>query len=534
LDEQFFKPIVFLRFQMLSNCVVNPAKFSTAPTTYHLTMLSFQTILGLHCYLETHQRQTIGLVPTMGALHQGHRSLIDRARQENDLVVVSLFINPLQFAPNEDLDRYPRQLAADTQLCQAAGVDILFTPTTQSIGALPGITQVVPPASLTDRLCGRSRPNHFTGVATIVHKLFQIVQPSRAYFGQKDAQQLAVIRQMVTDLNLPVRVVGCPIVRASNGLALSSRNQYLSAPEKSQATTLYQSLQATKQLFAQGEHRVSVLLQTANQTLQQTPEIDIEYLELVDPQTMAPLEVVESIGLLAIAARIGSTRLIDNILLSQRKPVIAIDGPAGAGKSTVTKQVAQTLGLQFLDTGAMYRAVTWLVLESQVPLDKEAEIAEIVARCQIELQGARVLVDGRDVSAEIRSLEVTSKVSAIAALGAVRTALVQQQQTIGRNGGIVAEGRDMCSYVFPEAEVKIFLTATVEERARRRLAELPEKSISLEELAASIAERDYLDSTRAIAPLKKAADAVEIVSDGMSIDRVVAAIVALYENQRTV
>lgn len=495
-------------------------------------MISFQTILGLRCYLETHQGQTIGLVPTMGALHQGHRSLIDRAHQENDLVVVSLFVNPLQFAPNEDLDRYPRQLETDAQLCQEAGVDILFTPTTQSIGALPGITQVVPPTSLTDRLCGRSRPSHFTGVATIVHKLFQIVQPSRAYFGQKDAQQLAVIRQMVADLNLPVRVVGCPIVRASNGLALSSRNQYLSAPEKSQTTTLYQSLQATKQLFAQGEHRVSVLLQTANQTLQQTPEIDIEYLELVDPQTMAPLEVVESIGLLAIAARIGQTRLIDNMLLSQRKPVIAIDGPAGAGKSTVTKQVAQTLGLQFLDTGAMYRAVTWLVLESQLSLDNEAEIAEVVARCQIELQGAQVLMNGRDVSSEIRSLEVTSKVSAIAALGAVRTALVQQQQTIGRNGGIVAEGRDMCSYVFPEAEVKVFLTATVKERARRRLAELPEKSISLEELSASIAERDYLDSTRAIAPLKKAADAVEIVSDGMSIDQVVAMIVALYEEKR--
>jgi pantoate ligase / CMP/dCMP kinase len=493
-------------------------------------MLSFQTILGLRCYLETHPSQTIGLVPTMGALHAGHRSLIDRARQENDLVVVSIFVNPLQFGPHEDLDRYPRQLTADSQLCREAGVDVLFTPTAQSLGACPEITQVVPPASLTDRLCGRSRPGHFTGVATIVQKLLQIVQPSRAYFGQKDAQQLAVIRRMVGDLNLPVRVVGCPIVRDSNGLALSSRNQYLSEPETCQATTLFQSLQAIKQLFAQGECSAIALLQAGRQILQQTPSIDLEYLELVDPQTMANIEKVESVGLLAIAARVGQTRLIDNILLSQRKPVIAIDGPAGAGKSTVTKQVAQTLGLQFLDTGAMYRAVTWLVLESQISLDREAEIAEIVARCQIELQGAQVLVDGRDVSAEIRSLEVTSKVSAIAALGAVRTALVQQQQAIGRHGGIVAEGRDMCSYVFPEAEVKIFLTATVEERARRRLAELPDASIALAELVASIGERDRLDSTRAIAPLKKAVDAVEIVSDGMSIEQVVSAIVALYES----
>jgi pantoate ligase / CMP/dCMP kinase len=492
-------------------------------------MLSFQTILGLRCHLESQLGQTIGLVPTMGALHEGHRSLIDKARQENDLVVVSIFVNPLQFGPNEDLDRYPRPLEADIQLCRSAGVDVLFTPTAQSIGALPDITQVVPPVSLTDRLCGQSRPGHFNGVATIVHKLLQIVQPQRAYFGQKDAQQLAVIRRLVADLNLPVRILGCPIVRETNGLALSSRNQYLSASEKTQATALFRSLQAAKQLFGAGEQRADTLLKAAQETLRETPGVVLEYLELVDPATMAAIDRVETLGLLAIAARVGQTRLIDNLLLSQRQPVIAIDGPAGAGKSSVTKLVAQTLGLQFLDTGAMYRAVTWLVLESKIDLGREAEIAELVARCQIELRGAQVLVDGRDVSREIRTLEVTSQVSAIAALGAVRTALVQQQQAIGRNGGIVAEGRDMCSYVFPEAEVKVFLTATVEERARRRLAELPPGSITLAELVASIGERDRLDSTREIAPLKQAADAVEIVSDGLSIEQVVAKIIALYQ-----
>jgi pantoate ligase / CMP/dCMP kinase len=500
------------------------------------SMLSFQTILGLQCYLETHADRSIGFVPTMGALHQGHRSLIDRARQENDLVVVSIFVNPLQFGPTEDLDRYPRQLEADQQLCQAAGVDVLFMPTPASIGTSPEITQVVPPASLTSTLCGQSRPGHFSGVATIVSKLLNIVRPQRAYFGQKDAQQLAVIRRLVADLNLPVRIVGCPIIRADSGLALSSRNQYLTSEQQQQAAILYRSLQSAHQCFSQGERSTPILLTAAQQILRKTPELVLEYLELVDPLTMQPLENIEESGLLAIAARLGQTRLIDNLLLSTRKPIVAIDGPAGAGKSTVTKKVAETLGLQFLDTGAMYRAVTWLVLESQISLDNEAEIAEIVARSRIELRGTQVLIDGRDISTEIRTLEVTSKVSAIAALGAVRTALVQQQQAIGRLGGLVAEGRDMCTHVFPEAEVKIFLTATPGERANRRMAELQAKGsveLSLAELEASIAERDLLDSTRTIAPLKQAPDAVELVTDGLTIEAVVERIVTLYRQATT-
>ncbi len=214
--------------------------------------------------------------------------------------------------------------------------------------------------------------------------------------------------------------------------------------------------------------------------------------------------------------------------------MIAIDGPAGAGKSTVTKLVAKKLGLQFLDTGAMYRAVTWLVLESELALDNEAPIAALVSQSKIELQGTQVLINGQDVSTAIRTLEVTSKVSVIAALGAVREALVQQQQAIGRHGGLVAEGRDMCTHVFPDALVKIFLTATVAERARRRLEDLKNQGqaeLNLPELEKMIADRDYLDSTRSIAPLKKATDAVEIVTDGMSIEQVVAQIVELYRHK---
>jgi pantoate ligase / CMP/dCMP kinase len=494
-------------------------------------MHRFETILGLRCFLGILSTAKIGLVPTMGALHAGHRSLIDRARLENDIVIVSVFVNPLQFAPGEDLAKYPRQLEADQAICQAAGVDAIFLPTPVSIGIATDITQVVPPEQLVAGLCGRSRPGHFTGVATIVTKLLQIVRPTRAYFGQKDAQQLAVIKKLVADLHIPVQIVGCPIVRAANGLALSSRNQYLNDQQLTTAANIYRSLQSAQQLFIDGERQGVAILAAARQTLREYHEIEVDYLALVDPQNMENLETIEVAGLLAIAARVGQTRLIDNIMLSQQSPIIAIDGPAGAGKSTVTKLVAQTLGLQFLDTGAMYRAVTWLVLQADLPLNSEAEIAELVAKSRIELQGNQVLINGQDVSTEIRTLEVTSKVSAIAALGAVRTALVHQQQQIGRHGGIVAEGRDMCTYVFPEAGVKIFLTATVKERARRRLADLRaqgETKITLSELETTIAERDHLDSTREIAPLQKATDAVELVTDGLSIDQVVAQIVNLY------
>ena len=213
-------------------------------------------------------------------------------------------------------------------------------------------------------------------------------------------------------------------------------------------------------------------------------------------------------------------------------PMIAIDGPAGAGKSTVTKLVAARLGLLFLDTGAMYRSIAWLVLEANLALDDELNIAELVSRAKIVLAGDRVVVNGIDVTKAIRTQTVTSKVSAIAKLGVVRAELVKQQQAIGAQGGIVAEGRDMCTQVFPDAQVKIFLTASVGERARRRQQDLRDRGqgeVNLAELERSIAERDAIDSTREISPLKKAVDAVEIISDNLSIEEVVDAIVAMYE-----
>jgi pantoate ligase / CMP/dCMP kinase len=275
----------------------------------------FTTPSELSHYLQSHRSQAMGFVPTMGALHLGHQSLIDRARRENAMVVVSIFVNPLQFAPNEDLDRYPRQLEIDRVICETAGVDALFLPTAESMGIKEALTQIIPPAQMMAGLCGRTRLGHFQGVATIVTKLFNIVRPDRAYFGQKDAQQLAIIRRIVSDLNLPIEIVGCPTLRAESGLALSSRNQYLSATGRSQAAVIYRSLQQAQKLAAQGEPSHQHIFAAVKEELSTVPEFDLEYLELVDPQTLEPVDSIKQPALLAIAGRIENTRLIDNVVI---------------------------------------------------------------------------------------------------------------------------------------------------------------------------------------------------------------------------
>jgi len=277
------------------------------------------------------------------------------------------------------------------------------------------------------------------------------------------------------------------------------------------------------------------ILQAAKDILATEPAVRVEYLELVDPDTLEPLEIVTETGLLAIAARVGNTRLIDNTLLRTRKPILAIDGPAGAGKSTVTRRIADALNLMYLDTGAMYRAVTWKVLQSGTPLDDEPAIAELVGNSHLELipddGQLRVLMDGEDVTEAIRTPEVSNNVSAIASLSAVRKALVKQQQAYGRRGGLVAEGRDIGTHVFPDAELKIFLTASVKARSQRRHLELQQKGhsdLDLEQIEREIARRDEIDSTRSIAPLRKALDAIEVETDDLSIDEVTRTIVDLY------
>jgi len=274
----------------------------------------FTTPEELNSYLQCHRSQSIGLVPTMGALHLGHQSLLDRARHENAVAIVSIFVNPLQFGENEDLDRYPRQLELDRVICEQAGVDALFVPTVESMGIKDLLTQVIPPLAMMSTLCGRTRTGHFQGVATIVTKLLNIVRPDRAYFGEKDAQQLAIIRRIVADLNIPVEIVGCPTVRAASGLALSSRNQYLSPIGRSQAAVIYRSLQQA-QTLAVLEINAQKLLAAVTTELDTVPEFQLEYLELVDLDTLQPIDTVGKLAILAIAGRIEGTRLIDNTIV---------------------------------------------------------------------------------------------------------------------------------------------------------------------------------------------------------------------------
>jgi pantoate ligase/cytidylate kinase len=487
----------------------------------------------------------------MGALHIGHLSLIDRARTENACLVVSIFVNPLQFGAGEDFEQYPRTLEQDLQLCENAGVDAIFAPDPHEMGIndISKITQVIPPPAMTDILCGRSRVGHFQGVATIVTKLLNVVQPDRAYLGCKDGQQLAIIRKLVADLNLPVEIIGCPTVREPSGLAYSSRNQYLSIKDRVLAAHIYQSLrQAQQQFFLCYELCYpDQIIEAAQNYLAKLPEINLEYIELVDAKTLQPCTQITSEAelMLAIAARIENTRLIDNILLSHtitpRKPIIAIDGPAGAGKSTVTKQVANKLGLLFLDTGAMYRSVTLAVLREGIDLREQDKVQEIAASSKIQLfanpiagKPMQVLLNGEDITTEIRTPEVTANVSAIAAQAAVREILVKQQQLIGQTGGVVMEGRDIGTHVFPDAEVKVFLTASAEERAKRRQADLIAQGQVAPDLATlehEIQERDRKDSTRDHSPLTQAEDATLVNTDGLTIEEVVAAIVNLYEQK---
>ena len=255
-----------------------------------------------------------GLVPTMGCLHAGHMSLVKAAREICDRLVVSLFVNPAQFGPGEDFDRYPRAAERDSRLCREAGVDILFAPSGDEIYA-PDHSVFVEETALSSGLCGELRPGHFRGVTTVVAKLFNAVQPQVAVFGRKDAQQACVIKRMVRDLNFPVEIVVAPIVREDDGLAMSSRNAYLSATQREQARCLVRSLRSAESLFREGERDTGVLRAGTRAVLESAGVQDIEYVAVVDSETLEPVTRVERSVLVAVAARIGTTRLIDNTIL---------------------------------------------------------------------------------------------------------------------------------------------------------------------------------------------------------------------------
>ncbi len=259
--------------------------------------------------------RAIHFVPTMGYFHEGHLSLMRRAREEGGAVVVSLFVNPLQFGPNEDLDRYPRALERDRQLAESVGVDALFVPEVSEMYP-EGYQTIVRVPKLSAPLCGRSRPTHFDGVATVVMKLFHIVTPDRAYFGQKDYQQLRIIQQMVLDMNMPIEIVPCPIVREADGLAMSSRNVYLTPEERKSATVLYRSLSWAQEQVQAGERNAKTIREGVSHRIASEPLARIDYVEVVDAHTLEPVERIVKPTLIAVAVSFGKARLIDNTVVS--------------------------------------------------------------------------------------------------------------------------------------------------------------------------------------------------------------------------
>ncbi|HEY4401029.1 MAG TPA: pantoate--beta-alanine ligase [Acidimicrobiia bacterium] len=288
-------------------------------------MIVVERIAELRALCDTARRacQTVGLVPTMGFFHEGHRSLMRAARGNHDLVVTTIFVNPLQFAENEDLAGYPRDLAADIIAAEAEGVDVLFVPSVPEMYPEPTVT-TVHVAGLTEGLCGAARPTHFDGVTTVVAKLFSIVGPSTAYFGRKDFQQLAVVRRMAADLDLPVEVVGCPLVREPDGVAMSSRNAYLSADERRRATGIFTSLRAAAGAVEAGE-RDAVSVRAVVESEAVRHGLELEYAEVRRASDLAPLATIDGEVVVAVASTVGKARLIDNVKMQIAGAEVATD-----------------------------------------------------------------------------------------------------------------------------------------------------------------------------------------------------------------
>ncbi len=275
-----------------------------------------KTIQEIRAVCSTARRdgKRLGLVPTMGALHQGHLSLVRAAKAQCDVVAVSIFVNPTQFGPNEDFAKYPCTLEKDCALLEKEGVDLVFAPSVDEMYP-PNAATYVTVEGLSNKLCGKSRPGHFRGVTTVVAKLFHIIEPDVAFFGQKDAAQVAIIRRMVRDLNMPVQIAVCPIVREADGLAMSSRNSYLDPQQRKSALVLYRSLMQVQKQFEGGEHNSANLIAAAKEVFAEEPSVQLDYFEIVDPATLDAVGKITGDTLVAVAAFVGATRLIDNLPL---------------------------------------------------------------------------------------------------------------------------------------------------------------------------------------------------------------------------
>ncbi len=507
----------------------------------NLTILKTQEELN-DWRIQQSTSHTINFVPTMGGLHKGHEALIKAANthsmNNSNIVLVSIFVNPLQFGINEDFKKYPRTLDDDCITAYKSGANALWAPEFEDIFPKGENShfKIKAPVNLTKYLCGSSRKKHFDGVATVVMRLLSLVKPKAIFLGEKDWQQLIIIRKLINDFGLPVKVKSIPTIRDEDDLACSSRNIYLSKEERSKAILLPKILKEASRQFKQNN---SIDIQTIKNDLEKN-DLKVEYVDSFHLKSLTPVILKQNqISLLAAAVRCGNTRLIDHTFLMKRKPIVAIDGPAGAGKSTIAKIFAEKLGLIYLDTGAMYRSVTWLIQEKDINIKDEDNLLIILNDLKLDIQlsdtgNQEVILNGHNITNKIRSPKVTAEVSKISALAAVRDKLTKQQKQIGLKGGLVAEGRDIGTKVFPDADLKIFLTASTKERAKRRSLDLQNQGFNppnLLDLENEIKERDRLDSSREIAPLIKAQDAKELITDGMNIEKVIQSLIYLFQEE---
>ena len=482
---------------------------------------------------KANSKEDINFVPTMGNLHNGHAELILYAKKFiPNKTLVSIFINPLQFDNEKDLITYPKTQNKDMELAFSSGAEAIFIPSRKEIFPENNISYKKASEKLSSKLCGLKRIGHFDGVCTVVYRLLDIVKPKTIFLGEKDWQQLIILKNMIKEMKLNIEVKSISNQRDIDMVPYSSRNNLLTKTEREKLRIFSYELLNAKNNFNKDN-----IINTKNIIRNlEDKNIKVEYLNHLSAYDLKETIKEENITILAGAILCGDKRLIDNVFLMKRNPIIAIDGPAGSGKSTISKLIAKKLNFIYLDTGAMYRALSWFLINEKInysnsdKLEKCLKETSIIFKSNLN-ESQDVFINNFCVTEKIRSQKISSLVSSIASINIVRKFLVNEQQKIGAEGGIVAEGRDIGTTVFPKAEIKIFLTASIEERSKRRKLELENKGhgkIKFNEIKNQIKKRDFDDSNRKISPLRKAKDALEIFTDGLTIDQIVNKIIDIY------
>ena len=474
----------------------------------------------------------INFVPTMGNLHKGHLELINQSNKDgSNETLVSIFINPLQFNDKRDFKNYPKTIEKDIRLAFSSGANAIFVPSEKEILNVKSLIYQKACKKLSSNLCGKSREGHFDGVCTIVLRMLKIINPQKMFLGEKDWQQVIILKNMIKKLNLKVEIKSINTQRDADGVPFSSRNNLLTTSERKDLQFFSKELKKAKKNFL--VHKV-INLEEINNSFKKK-NLKVEYLQHLSAFSLNESIDKENITILAGAILCGSTRLIDHVFLMKRKPIIAIDGPAGSGKSTVTKLIAKKLDFIYLDTGAMYRALSWFLIDQKTSYENDYILEECLKKLNIVFKtnlnsDQDIFINDICVTNKIRSQKISSIVSSIASIGKVREFLVKEQRKIGDKGGIVAEGRDIGTTVFPKAEIKIYLNASIDERAKRRKIELEiqGQDINYNKLKDQIKQRDLDDSTRNISPLVKAEDAIEIITDNYTAEQIANKIIQIF------